>query len=130
MLFRNYMDKVFEKESKYQPYARKRFNNDFRKKETIKKLEAVQAHFFNWLQEMENQNRKFSPFNLTSSSAFDFIKGSVNTGKSETATFKSWAKVDNELNSQIGKTDKALKNEERFIELFYCTTEKLINYKN
>jgi hypothetical protein len=130
MLFRNYMIKVFDKESKYQPYAHKRFNNDFRKNETIKKLEALQAHFYNWFQEMEKQNRKFSPFNLTSSSAFDFVKGDLNINKSKDFRFKNWAKVDNELNFQIGKTDKALKNEQRFIELFYSTAEELINYKN
>lgn len=130
MLFRNYMTMVFNKESKYQPYAHKRFNNDFRNSETIKKLEAVQAQFYNWLQEMERQNRKFSPFNLTSSSAFDFVKGDISINKSKDFIYKNWAKVDNELNSQIGKTDKALKDEQRFIELFYSTTEELINFKN
>ena len=121
---------VFDKESKYQAYAHKRFNNDFRKNETIKKLEAVQAQFYNWLQEMERQNRKFSPFNLTSSSAFDFVKGEISINKSKDFIYRNWAKVDNELNFQIGKTDKSLKNEEQFIELFYCTTEELINFKN
>jgi len=130
MLFRNYMTMVFDKESKYQPYARKRFNNDFRKNETIKKLEAVQAQFYNWLQEMEKQNRRFSPFNLTTLSAFDFVKGDVSINESKDFMYKNWAKVDNELNSQIGKMDKALKNEQCFIELFYSTTEELINYKN
>lgn len=130
MLFRNYMIQVFDKESKYQPYAHKRFNNDFRKSDKIQKLEAVQAQFYSWFEEMEKQTRKFTPFNLTSTSALDFIKGELNIGKSDDFRYKNWAKVDNELNSQTGKIDKALNNEERFIELFYCTAEELINYKN
>jgi len=130
LLFRNYMTKIFEKERKYQPYAYNRFSNDFRKNETIKKLESIQEHFFSWLQEMERQNRKFTPFNLSSSNAFDFVKGEMKISKSRNFIYKNWAKVDNELNSQIGETDKALKHEECFIELFYRTTEELINYKN
>lgn len=130
LLFHKYLDQVFDKESKYQPYARKRFSNDFRKNETIKKLETVQAHYHTWLEEMEKQNRKFSPFNLTSSSAYDFIKGDVSIFRSQNFNFKNWANVDNKLNSQIGKIDKALTSEGCFIELFYCTTEELINYKS
>jgi hypothetical protein len=130
MLFRNYMIKVFDKESKHQPYAHKKFTGDFRKVHVIQKLDAVLAQFYNWLLEMENQNRKFSPFNLTSPSAFEYIKGDLSIGKEKDFRYKNWAKVDNELNSQILKTDKALKNEERFIELFFRTTEELINYKN
>lgn len=130
MLFRNYMEMVFDKENKYQPYAHNRFTDDFRKNEKIKKLESVQKQFYNWLLEMEKQNRKFSPFNLNKLSAFDFVKGDIIIHKSKDFRYKDWATVDNELNLQIRKTDKSLKNEQRFIELFYITTEKLINYKN
>jgi hypothetical protein len=58
------------------------------------------------------------------------VKGDININTSKDFRYTSWAKVDNELNYQIGKTDKALKNEQRFIELFYRATEELINYKN
>ena len=130
MLFRNYMMQVFEKEHRYQPYARKMFIGDFRKKDVVQKLEAVQAQFYNWFEEMEKQNRKFTPFNLNSSSAFDFIKGDLNISKPKDFRYKNWAKVDNELNLQLGKIDSSLENEKIFIELFYLTTEELINYKN
>ncbi len=130
LLFRNYMVQVFGKECNYQPYAHRRFPSDFRKNDAVQKLEVVQAQFYIWLQEMEKQNRKFTPFNLTSSSAFDFIKGNLNIDKSNDFRYKNWAKVDNELNGQIGKTDRALEKEKRFIELFFCATEELINYKS
>lgn len=134
LLFRNYMQFVFEKERKYQPYAHRRFNEDFRKENSIKKLESLQFSFFTWLREMENQNRRFSPFNLSTNNAFDFVKGDISLITkpiwSDNIRYKNWARVDNELNRQISKTDKALGNESRFIELFYRATESLINFKS
>lgn len=120
----------FEKGQLHQPYAHKRFSGGFRKNIMVQKLEAVQIKYFEWLLEMEKQNRKFTPFNLYSSSATDFIKGNLNIVKPKDFRYKNWAKVDNELNYQINKIDKALENENRFIELFYRVTEELINYKS
>ena len=128
------MQFVFEKERKYQPYAHRRFNEDFRKENSIKKLESLQSSFFTWLREMENQNRRFSPFNLSTNNAFDFVKGDISLITkpiwSDNIRYKNWARVDNELNRQISKTDKALGNESRFLELFYRATESLINFKS
>jgi len=133
LLFRNYMQQVFESECGNQPYALRRFNGDFRKGNVIRKLEAIQSSFFTWLQEMETQNRKFSPFNLKTTTAFNFVKGDINLftepAWSDKIRYKDWARVDNELNRQISKTDKALDNESRFLELFYRTTASLINFK-
>jgi len=121
---------VFKKEHMYQPYAHRRFTGEFRKNNTIDKIEAVQIKFFEWLLEMEKQSRKFTPFNLFSSSSTDFINGPLNIVKSKDFSYKNWAKMDNELNVQIRKIDKSLENESCFIELFYRVTEELINYKN
>lgn len=121
---------IFEKEYKYQPYSRNRFTEEFRQKNSIQKLEVIQLKFIEWLLEMEKQNRKFSPFNLTSSSANNFIKGKLNVIKKDSFNFKDWAIVDNELNRQIDKIDKSLNSDSLFIELFFRVTEELINYKN
>ncbi len=126
---------VFEKEHKYQPYAHKLFTEDFRKEDfrkidSIEKLESIQLKFVEWLLEMESQKRKFTPFNLLSKSATDFIKGKLKIITPDNFMYKNWAKVDNELNKQIVKTPKSLNNDSRFIELFYRVTEELINYKN
>jgi len=121
---------IFEKEHKFQPYAHKRFTSDFRKNNNIQKLESVQEKFFEWLLEMDKQEHKFSPFNLLASSATDFIEGDLKIVKPDNLKYKNWAKVDNELNRQIHKIDKACENDSRFIELFYRVTEALINYKN
>lgn len=129
-LFRSYMQYVFAKQHNHQPYARKRFTGDFRQTGIIRKIESVQTSFYDWLLEMEKQERKFSPFNPASKDAFDFVTGSTGLGTKSSGIFKNWAKVDNELNRQISKTDKSLNDESRFLELFYRTAESLINFKN
>jgi len=127
---KNNNNDIFNKEHRHQPYARKRFIGDFRQKNAIQKLETIQVRFFEWLLEMEKQNRKFTPFNLFTSSAIEFINGHLNIIQPRAFNLKNWAIVDHELNGQTGKIDKSLENESRFIELFYRVTEKIINYKN
>lgn len=116
---------IFDQQKKYQPFARGRFDGDFRNK--ITNLEYIQRQFVEWLQEMTQQSRKFSPFNLKTDDVFNFVKGNVSLFIKKHATYKNWAKVDNELNRQITKIDKSLENEKKFIELFYRATEELIN---
>lgn len=134
LLFRNYMQFVYKKERKYQPYAKKyKFDEQFRSNDSIKKLESVQAAFFTWLMELEQQTRQFSPFNLTTKHAFDFVKGEINI-ISNKGRFSDWAKVDNELNSQCSKIKlkdlEKLEQEKHFMEVFYRATSALLNFKN
>ncbi|HOK39342.1 MAG TPA: hypothetical protein PLC87_11825 [Bacteroidales bacterium] len=121
---------IFKQENKYQPYSHKRFTDDFRKINSIQKLESVQLKFVEWLLEMELQNRRFAPFNLMSSNATDFIKGNMSVFKNDNSRYKNWSKIDNELNNQINKINKSMDNESLFIELFYNMTSEIINYKN
>jgi hypothetical protein len=131
-LFEKYVREKFSKQSEYQPYAHKRFDESFRKNSTMQKLEAVQSVFFEWLEEMDAQNRKFSPFNLSSPDAFNFVRGDINVvskaGWFNAFRYKNWARVDNELNRQNAKIRESVINEERFLELFYNTTKSLIEY--
>ncbi len=126
----NESNDTFKKEHKHQPYARKRFTGEFRQEDTVKKLESIQSKYLEWLLEMENQERKFAPFNLMSANCNDYIKGDLSVSKLKEFPYKNWARVDDELNAQIRKVDKSLKNDECFLELFYRVSEKLINYKN
>ena len=118
---------IFNEQNQYQPYAHSRFTGNFRN--NIADLETVQRLFFDWLQEMTQQSRNFSPFNLTTSDAFNFVKGNINLFTKSDFRYKNWALVDNELNRQISKTNRSLKNDtgEKFIELFYRATEAIIN---
>ena len=129
LLFHNYMKFIFDKQHNFQPYAHRRFSGNFRKKDVVKNVETVQELYYEWLKEMENQTHKFSPFNLTSCNALDFIKGNVHYVKTGNFRYKKWAIVDNELNRQIDKIKNSLENEKKFIEVFFRMTEALINYK-
>jgi hypothetical protein len=132
-LFGKYVREVFDKQNVYQPYAYKKFDNSFAKGDiTFQKLVAVQSAFYKWLQELENQNRKFLPFNLTSTEAFNFVRGEINVVRKadwfDALRYKNWSRMDNELNRQDAKINKAVTGTERFIELFYNTTKSLIEY--
>lgn len=130
LLFRNYMKFVFDKQYKHQPYAHKRFTDNFRKTDVMQKIEALQGQYYEWLKEMEEQSHKFAPFNLKSSNALEFVKGNIHYSISKDFRYKNWAIVDNELNRQIEKTGKSLEKEKMFVELFFRMTEALIKYKN
>lgn len=134
LLFRNYLQFVYEEERQFQPYAKGYFDKDFRSTNSIKKLENVQRAFYEWLQEMETQNRKFSPFNLRTINALTFVRGNMNMITKpkwfDKLRYNDWTRVDNELNGQSSKISKELETEKRFLELFYLATSALLNYKN
>lgn len=116
---------IFDIHGVHQPYYK-----ELNTPNNIKQIKSVQESFMTWMMEMEDQTRKFTPFNLSSTKAFDFIKGNMNICNIKGINFKQWSKVDHTLNKESCKIDKALKDEERFLELFYCATEKLIDYQN
>lgn len=141
MLFAKYMgnvknDKdVFKKQSPYQPYAlekcgKKNYDKNFRKE--ISELEKMQKHFTDWLSEMAGQARSFSPFNLENKKAFEYVDSQINLFDNSKSPYSNWAKFDNELNRQINKIEKSLKDKnkdkERFIELFYRATKEIVNF--
>jgi hypothetical protein len=125
---------VFDKRYNQQPYSYSlvRPAQTFKDTAGIKKLIELQAKFYEWLLEMDSEKhtRKFYPMNLEKTKPFDFVKGSMNIVSTpkwfDSIRYKNWARVDNELNRQIRNTDKALKAEERFLELFYRVTESLV----
>lgn len=129
-LFRKYLKEVFEKESKYQPYARNRFDKGFRENDVIKKMENVQDAYYTWLQEMGRQSRSFLPFKMQAynKEPFEFITDLEETKKGN-YSYKYWAWMDNELNKNqrgLKKVSKSLSNEAQFIELFYRVTNKFV----
>lgn len=127
LLFRNYMEYTFDKQVKKQPYSKKYFRDNFRNNSTIKKLEDIQSDFFKWLEEMEQQERSFTPFRLSSDKANNIVKGDILINAPNDPRYTNWATVDNQLNRISGKV-KSIESEKRFIELFNLATEKLINF--
>ncbi len=122
---------IFDEQFDHQPYGKafKKESNSFRKGTVITNIENLQARFVEWLLEMETQNRVFSPFDLETTDAFGFIKGDLKIEQNISGTdrfgIKGWALIDNELNKQHNKIKK-MAGDERFLELFYRTTENLI----
>jgi hypothetical protein len=119
---------ILAEEAKYQPFAHKMFDNEFRNK--ITDLETIQLSFLDWLQEMTQQNRRFTPFNLSSPNPFDFVTGNISLFNKTDRRYKNWAAVDNELNRQISKVNRSLSDKSKFVELFYRATEALIDQKD
>lgn len=132
-LFIRYLLDEFDNQSSKQPYARHKFDKSFRNNEIMKKLEAVQGGFLDWLKEMENQNRKFIPFIWGSKNAFGFIRNDISVKHKRywlDLSKSKWATMDNELNKQTLNINKTLGVEESFMELFYRATAQLINYQD
>jgi len=100
---------------------------------SIKKLESIQKNFVEWLLEMEEQDFKFSPFNLTTTNANDFIKGKIILFN-ETWKVKDWSSMDsklNDLSDEMVKNKKDAidikqKTSQIFLELFYRATGELL----
>jgi hypothetical protein len=125
MLFTKYLDEECMNEYKYQPWALDhKINEDFFKSDFYADLRRVQQDFTDWLEEMDNNDRKFSPFELSDERPiFDRIKGEA----PKSSFFKSYALFDHRLNKQ--KTSNSAKNEQKFVELFFGATEGLVNKK-
>ena len=77
---------------------------------------------------MADNNRAFKPFNVESiKPLFDMIAGQAPT---KLFTLSSnYALCDSVLNSRWSKWNKAAAKEQKFIELFYRATKKLIERK-
>lgn len=88
--------------------------------------------FYNeWLSEMSFNQRSFNPFNLQADNTnlFEMVKGT----RPKTAFLEKGGKNYNRYNYMLGSVQKDLKNnsspEQRFMDLFYTTTDKLVTEK-
>lgn len=85
--------------------------------------------FIEWLNEMSNNERAFEPFELEEkkNDIFSLVKGQkparVNSLKSNYALF------DDRLNSLQSSLTNDASKEQKFVELFYKATEKLVSEK-
>ena len=127
----NLFTKYLDENNNYlsQPWAIDRnlektfFENDF-----VSTLRKIQKEYLNWLYEMTQQQRAFTPFNLhrDSNRVFDLVKGIT---PRKLITFDSnYLLFDNRLN-KVGGESKSGEKEQQFTELFYLATEKLVKDK-
>lgn len=94
-------------------------------------LDQFFSYYNEWLREMSQNQRSFSPFklNVSDNNLFDFINGY----KAESSIFdkggKGYGRFDFILSKMDKKIDNKIADNARFNELFYLSTEELINSK-
>lgn len=129
-LFCKYLNEQIN-DSKHQPWARDHgfddsfFNSSFFQND----LTDVKQAFLDWLFEMSNNNRAFSPFDLRvkKNDVFSMIKGEV---PAKVLSLKSnYALFDDRLNEKQTKVKRDASKEHIFIELFYFAIDELVKSK-
>ena len=95
------------------------------------KLSRFNDYFWNWLQQMSSNQRSFAPFTLNpSDDLFNNIKG-LKPHKSlfGTNSLKNYERVTASLNKEAKKMNNSESTEDRFMDLFYDTTDELMENK-
>lgn len=93
-------------------------------------LNRIIKEYTDWLTEMGNNKRGFMPYELgvNRSAVFNLVKG-CETKRVLFNANSNYALFDDYLNKGEKKFKEGLPLEQRFMELFYTVTEKLINDK-
>ena len=124
-MFSKYLETTFKKEIKYQPWAKMhKIDDSFTSEEPFSSVTKFMKGFDQWLNEMSNTQRAFSPFaNGNTTDVFEKVSGIV----PKKARFKSYALIDNFLNAE--KVDKQKKTSEAFLLLFETATANAFKTK-
>lgn len=104
----------------------KNFDHNFFNSEFFRNIVYVQNEFIQWLNELENQNRKFTPFELNNGdNLLEIIKGLPQKKGIFAPKFKYRHFDDalNKLKNIEGEKDQKL------VEFFYSATQNLIKEK-
>lgn len=117
------------KEYKHQPWAiDNSLDSSFFTSDFYNDLLDLLDNYREWLMEMADNNRAFKPFNVERvKPLFDMIVGQ-SPAKMPTMS-SNYALCDSILNSPWSKWNKAAAREQKFIELFYRATKKLVERK-
>jgi len=127
----NLFTKYLDENNNYlsQPWAIDRdLKRSFFESDFVTTLKKIQKEYLNWLYEMTQQQRAFTPFNLhrDPNRVFDLVKGIT---PRKIVTFDAnYYLFDNRLN-KVGGESKSGEKEQQFTELFYLATEKLVKDK-
>jgi hypothetical protein len=96
-------------------------NEDF-----YRKLSKFNDYFWQWLQQMSNNQRGFAPYTMSSTEdIFDGIKG-LKAHKGFLEKTKDYERITAFLNKEAKKMNTSDSIENRFLEVFYGTTDKLM----
>lgn len=106
-------------------------NESFLNENFYRNLDRFNDDFWNWLQEMSNNDRSFSPFTLNpNGDLFENIKG-LKPRKSFLGVnrLKNYERLTASLNKKAKKMNSSESIQDRFMEVFYDTTEELMANK-
>jgi hypothetical protein len=102
------------------------FKEPFLNEDFYQKLTRFNDSFWEWLQQMSTNERGFSPFTLSNDlDLFNSIKG-LKANKSFMDKTNNYERVTAFLNKKAKKMNTSEKTENRFMEVFYETTEELM----
>ena len=102
------------------------FKEPFLNEDFYQKLTRFNDSFWEWLQQMSTNERGFSPFTLSNDlDLFNSIKG-LKANKSFMDKTNNYERITAFLNKKAKKMNTSEKTENRFMEVFYETTEELM----
>ncbi len=126
MLFCNYFKHIGQGAYLKQKWAiENKIDKSFANGQFMKNLLYFQNEFRLWLDEMANNTRSFSPYELVNiSKAFEIVKGE------KTKRLVTLSSNYDLFNSYLNKSKKqATSGEQYLIELFYDSTKRLVDHK-
>lgn len=130
MLMGKYLENVCEHEYRHQPWAiDNKLDRNFFTGQFYADVCSVHQYYVEWLREMGNNKRAFKPFDEDRVfPLFDIINEGAAPRKSYCLS-SNYALVDNVLNGRWKNWNRTAPVEQKFIELFYRATEKLVKDK-
>lgn len=101
-------------------------NSQFLNQPFYEEMKFFNDHFWEWLKEMSNNKRGFSPFKLdkTTNNIFEVTSG-ISLKNGGFLRPKNYERFIDSLNSSLSEIPSG-KKETRFTELFYIATDKLV----
>jgi len=134
-LFANFMREHCDESHKKQPWAKVHgLNSDFINSDFVRKdLHCVQNEgkigLIGWLDEMAGNVRAFAPFDWSNDDPLKRVRGKeIKYGLLQGKKSQGYAYFDGMLNAISQLSDQRTK-EQRFVEIFYRATKKMIDEK-
>lgn len=130
ILMGKYLENACEAEYKHQPWAiDNKLDQNFFTGQFYADVRSIHQYYLEWLREMDDNKRSFKPFDEDKvAPLFDIINDGVAPRKLFCLS-SNYVLVDNILNERWKNWNNAASKEQKFMELFYRATDKLVEDK-
>jgi len=127
----NFYHRLKIKESLDQNWSKELKMTSFTSTVFFQNLSKFHDEFLNWMQELQSNRRSFAPFDLqpTDANLFEFIKGINPASKFFDIGKKNYNGYDFELAKADKDSSKNSSDQQKYMDLFYTATEKLVANK-